>query len=234
VIPHNIEKAKVEEALDSVKLQAFRNRLTKGLSGGEKRRLSIAIAMIGDVPLVFLDEPTTGLDPEVRRNIWEIIAQAKAHKKTILLTTHSMEEADMLSTRIGIMSQGVLRCVGTPLHLKRRYGRGFKLTITFKKGCPEATNLESRNIALENIESLLPKGQYKLLEQGGVMGSVTYEFDDHADAKDTKSGGTISNLLEKMESIKEKLNIEDWGISQTSLEEVFLNIVKDEDADATK
>ena len=153
------EKQQVKKAIEDVNLGAFRSRLSKGLSGGEKRRLSIAIALLGDVPLAFLDEPTTGLDPEVRRTIWNIIQSSKA-EKTIILTTHSMEEADLLSSRIGIMAKGVLRCVGTPLHLKRRYGRGFKLTISFRKDAEIAQDdvsqkpKQDRSEALRIIEGL--------------------------------------------------------------------------------
>jgi ABC-type multidrug transport system ATPase subunit len=94
------EKMEVTKSLKTVSLGPFKDRLSKGLSGGEKRRLSIAIALVGDPKVVFLDEPTTGLDPEVRRLIWNIINEARAGK-TIVLTTHSMEEAEVLCQRIG-------------------------------------------------------------------------------------------------------------------------------------
>lgn len=166
------ESQTVLKAIEDVNLMKFKNRLSKGLSGGEKRRLSIAIALLGDVPVAFLDEPTTGLDPEVRRTIWNIIQTAKSGK-TIILTTHSMEEADLLSSRIGIMAKGVLRCVGTPLHLKRRYGRGFKLTISFRKDndqlveSNEKADLKRAN-ALKTIEGLLPSDAWRKVEQGNV------------------------------------------------------------------
>jgi ABC-type multidrug transport system ATPase subunit len=122
------ESKALDIALKKVRLEPFRNRLTKTLSGGEKRRLSIAIALIGNPSVAFLDEPTTGLDPEVRRLIWNIIQTAKAGR-TIVLTTHSMEEAEVLCNRIGIMAKGTLRCLGPQLRLKEIYGRGFKLSF---------------------------------------------------------------------------------------------------------
>ena len=92
---------------------------TAHLSGGQKRRLSIAIALIGKPSIVFLDEPTTGLDPETRRNIWDILMrERKEQGRTIVLTTHSMDEADALCNRIGIMSKGCMRCLGSQTHLK--------------------------------------------------------------------------------------------------------------------
>jgi len=137
VSPKN-EKDAVKRALETVSLTRFKNRLSKGLSGGEKRRLSIAISLIGDAKVIFLDEPTvnilkiisskfilrniyfiffffsllqTGLDPEVRRLIWDIINKARKGR-TMILTTHSMEEAEVLCQRIGIMAKGTVRCLG--------------------------------------------------------------------------------------------------------------------------
>lgn len=105
------EKRAVHEALSQVSLLNFQDRLTKNLSGGEKRRVSIAIALLGNPKVIFFDEPTTGLDPEVRRLIWDIIQRSRIGK-TIVLTTHSMEEAEALCQRIGIMAKGTLRCFG--------------------------------------------------------------------------------------------------------------------------
>jgi len=76
-----------------------------------KRRLSIAIALVGDPKIVFLDEPSTGLDPENRRSLWDILVESRG-KRAMVLTTHSMEEADILCNRIGIVTQGVLKCIG--------------------------------------------------------------------------------------------------------------------------
>jgi ABC-type multidrug transport system ATPase subunit len=79
-----------------------------------KRRLSIAIALVADPKIVFLDEPTTGLDPETRRQLWNILQECRNDsRRALVLTTHSMEEADVLCNRIGIVSDGVLRCIGT-------------------------------------------------------------------------------------------------------------------------
>lgn len=94
-----------------VHLERFASLKTKELSGGMKRRLSVAISLVGDPKIVFLDEPSTGLDPENRRHLWEIISKCR-EKRAMMLTTHSMEEADVLCNRIGIVANGVLRCIG--------------------------------------------------------------------------------------------------------------------------
>lgn len=99
-----------------------------------KRRLSIAISLVANPQIVFLDEPTTGLDPETRRGLWNILQDCKNDKKrAILLTTHSMEEADVLCSRIGIVNNGVLRCIGTQNRLKSLYGGGYHLFVNCQK-----------------------------------------------------------------------------------------------------
>jgi len=203
----------VEESMASVGLENFKHNLVSGLSGGEKRRLSIAIALVGDPKLVFLDEPTTGLDPDVRRLIWGILNEI-SHNRTIIITTHSMEEAEVLCHRIGIMSHGTLRCCATQLRLKELYGSGFKLSYS---------NQPEKYKELKSfITELLPEG-YKAVRD--LASTSIYEF--------IPTKGLISKLFEELENNKEKYGITDWGISQSSLEEVFLSIISDDDADAS-
>ncbi|MFL5243338.1 MAG: ATP-binding cassette domain-containing protein [Gemmataceae bacterium] len=92
------------------------------LSGGQKQRLAVACALVGDPELVFLDEPTMGLDPHARRQLWEIVRQFKAHGRTVLLTTHYMDEAERLCDRIAIVDQGKVIALGTPAELIARLG----------------------------------------------------------------------------------------------------------------
>uniref|UniRef100_M4D8W8 ABC transporter domain-containing protein n=1 Tax=Brassica campestris TaxID=3711 RepID=M4D8W8_BRACM len=119
-----------EKLLADVKLTGAAKIRAGSYSGGMKRRLSVAIALIGDPKLVFLDEPTTGMDPITRRHVWDIIQKSKKGR-AIILTTHSMEEADILGDRIGIMAKGRLRCIGTSIRLKSRFGTGFITTVSF-------------------------------------------------------------------------------------------------------
>lgn len=98
------------------------------LSGGMKRKLSIAIAFIGNSTTVILDEPTAGVDPFARRAIWDLILKYKPGR-TIVLSTHHLDEADLLSDRLAIISSGELQCIGTTMYLKRKYGEGYNLII---------------------------------------------------------------------------------------------------------
>lgn len=102
-------------------------------SGGMKRRLSVAISSIGDPRIIFLDEPTTGMDPVSRRDVWNLIQKLKRNK-IIILTTHAMEEADILSDRLAIVCDGKLKCVGTPLYLKNSYGDGYRISLVCEPG----------------------------------------------------------------------------------------------------
>jgi ATP-binding cassette subfamily A (ABC1) protein 3 len=105
-------------------LKRYENVCSKALSGGNKRKLSVAIAMLGNPPIVFLDEPSTGMDPEARRFMWDVISRITTRRKlsSIILTTHSMEEAEALATKMGIMVHGELHCMGTIQHIKNKFG----------------------------------------------------------------------------------------------------------------
>ncbi|KAF0724492.1 hypothetical protein AaE_009782 [Aphanomyces astaci] len=121
----------VKDKMDQMNLNDFEDKLAGTLSGGNKRKLSVAIALIGSPPIIFLDEPSTGMDPVSRRFMWDVIADISTRSKesTILLTTHSMEECEALCTRVGIMVGGRLRCVGSIQHLKNRFGDGLMMHI---------------------------------------------------------------------------------------------------------
>ena len=114
------------------------------LSGGQQQRLALALAVINDPQIVLLDEPTTGLDPQARRGIWAIIRRMQAEGRTVLLTTHSMEEAQELCDRIGIVDAGKLIALDTPLELIRRYAP----PLTPEEAARRAPNLEDVFLAL--------------------------------------------------------------------------------------
>jgi ABC-2 type transport system ATP-binding protein len=112
-----------EEAIRVVQLEEKRDARVGTLSGGQKQRLALACALVGDPDLLFLDEPTTGLDPQARRQLWELIEEFKAAGRTILLTTHYMEEAERLCGRVAIMDHGKIIAQGTPRELIASIGR---------------------------------------------------------------------------------------------------------------
>lgn len=109
----------IDQLIENMLLTEKRKDRVKGLSGGQKQRLAIALALIHDPSIVFLDEPTTGLDPQARRTLWDIVLRLKEEGKTVILSTHYMDEAHVLCDRIGIMDQGELIALDTPANLVR-------------------------------------------------------------------------------------------------------------------
>src|SRR5204862_1085914 len=112
----------LEELLDIVELGDERSTRVRKLSGGQRRRLDFALALAGDPDLIFLDEPTTGFDPEARRRCWTAIENLRSLGKTIVLTTHYLDEAERLADRVAILDGGRIRATGTPEQLARRSG----------------------------------------------------------------------------------------------------------------
>lgn len=119
------------EVLERLSIMNKKNSIVRTLSGGQKRKLQLLIALAGDIKLVLLDEPSSGMDPTARKDTWDLI---KSHSKgkIMILTTHYMDEAEVLGDRIGIMSKGQLKVCGSPLFLKNKYGLGTLLEISMK------------------------------------------------------------------------------------------------------
>jgi ABC-2 type transport system ATP-binding protein len=126
-------RRKPEELLTRFGLEEKRNAFYSQLSGGQKQRLALAIALVNDPKVLFLDEPTAGLDPQVRREIYDIIEELKAQKKTIVLTTHYIEEAERLCDRVAIVDHGKVIAEGTPRELKQRSGDTTRVEVRLAK-----------------------------------------------------------------------------------------------------
>lgn len=197
--------------LEKVKLNEVRNKLVETFSGGMKRRLSVAIAFIGNPRIVYLDEPTTGMDPISRRYVWDMIDEAK-RKRVVILTTHSMEEADILGDRIGIMTRGELRCIGSGLRLKRKFGSGFKLSISIK----EKKNTNEKYSKLKDIMSSIMKIDIKCEETDSYIHFLI--------PKDYEN--EIKNIINVLKNKKNNFVVQDIQISLTPLEEVFLKVTQ--------
>lgn len=130
-IPKERRNQLVDRAITQLDLIDSCKKLAGTLSGGNKRKLSVAMAIIGNPPIILLDEPSAGMDPEARRKMWQVVEQIASDKTSaVVLTTHSMEEAEALSTKMGIMVKGgTFKCFGTSQHIKDKFGTGFVIEI---------------------------------------------------------------------------------------------------------
>jgi ABC-2 type transport system ATP-binding protein len=192
------DKMRVAELLGRFGLVEKRTAFYSQLSGGQKQRLALAMALVNDPQVVFLDEPTAGLDPQVRREIYDIIEELKKEKKTILITTHYIEEAEKLCDRVAIVDHGQVIALGTPRELKQRSGSVTRITVRMAK--PET------NGALGKLE--------------GVTECRT-EADDYL-LYSTRVPRTIVALVKHLEEQNNELvSLE---ISAPSLEDIFLEL----------
>lgn len=114
---------------DELNFTKHLDKITKAYSGGNKRKLSTAIALLGNPSCVYLDEPTSGMDPGAKRQLWDVICKVRKQGKSIILTSHSMEECEALCSRLAIMVNGEFKCLGSTQHLKNKFSEGFLLTI---------------------------------------------------------------------------------------------------------
>ncbi|MFO7795270.1 MAG: ABC transporter ATP-binding protein [Promethearchaeati archaeon] len=175
------------------------------LSGGMKRRLNLIISLVHDPDILFLDEPTAGLDPQSRRLIWDYIFELKERNKSIFLTTHYMEEADILSDRLAIIDHGKIIAEGTPEHLKDTIGKGD--VLTFKIDGPTQKIKQT----IDNIRNF----EYVL--------DANYSEDDLSVRITAMDGiGRIGNFVKQFN--KNSLQIVDVGVLGNSLENVFLSL----------
>ncbi|KAF2927371.1 hypothetical protein DAI22_06g200400 [Oryza sativa Japonica Group] len=197
----------VNESLRSVNLLhgGAPDKQVRKYSGGMKRRLSVAISLIGDAKVVYMDEPSTGLDPASRKSLWDAVKQAK-RDRAIVLTTHSMEEAEVLCDRLCIMVDGSLQCIGTPKELIARYGGYYVLTMTTS---PEFEQ------EVENLARKLSPNARKVYH---LSGTQKYEL--------PKQQVRIADVFMAVENFKRRTEVQAWGLADTTMEDVFVKVAK--------
>uniref|UniRef100_A0A8C0LZ47 ABC transporter domain-containing protein n=1 Tax=Canis lupus familiaris TaxID=9615 RepID=A0A8C0LZ47_CANLF len=206
-IPERHISACVEQVLDDLLMYTFANMLVRTYSGGNKRKLSTGIALLGEPSVIFLDEPSTGMDPMARRLLWSIISRARESGKAIVITSHSMEECEALCTRLAIMVEGQFKCLGSPQHLKSKFGSGYSLRAKIRS--------DRQQEALEEFKAFV-----NLTFPGSVLedehqGMVHY----HLPGADL-SWAKVFGILEQA---KTKFMLDDYSVNQVSLEDIFLS-----------
>lgn len=193
----------VDELIERLQLTDKAKAYVQTLSGGQRQRLSIALALVNDPEVVFLDEPTTGLDPQARHNLWDVIRSIKEDGRTIVLTTHYMEEAEVLCDRVAIIDQGELIALDTPSRLVQEHAPGVKVFVT--------PPLEESEAALVEPLQSLPGVHQALTNGQGEAVAYTDSFEDTIDAliKLGKDG---------------KLSYRSLRVEASDLEDVFLEL----------
>nr|QUF59431.1 ATP-binding cassette transporter Abca3-like3 [Brachionus angularis] len=186
-----------------VDLNSELNKKSKNLSGGMKKRLNVAMALIGDSKIIIFDEPSSGVDPKNRRQLWNLLQKFKLNK-TIILSTHYMEEADSLCDRIAIMNQGELKCCGSPSYLKNVFNTGFKISIKKSQNFNE--------IIFKNIIELFDENYSIILNN---LNELKLIFKN-------QSTQLLIGFLINIEKNKYLIGIESYSISSIQIEDIFL------------
>lgn len=199
-------EAEATKMAKEIGLEEKMNAPSKTLSGGQKRKLCLGIAFIGRSTVIFIDEATSGMDPLSRRGVWDFLLKYKKGR-TIVLTTHFMDEADFLGDRIAIISHGKLKCDGSSLYLKNRFGVGYLMTIS---KIPNACDTDS---VTKFVHGFIPEAL--ILSDAGT--ELSYRLP-------TSSIEQFVPFFRKLDEMKASLGIGFYGISVTTLEEVFLRI----------
>ncbi|KAL2089101.1 hypothetical protein ACEWY4_016000 [Coilia grayii] len=182
-------------------------------SGGNMRKLSTAMALIGGPPVVFLDEPTTGMDPKARRALWNCIHSIIKEGRSVVLTSHSMEECEALCTRMAIMVNGRFRCLGSVQHLKNRFGDGYTIVLRVGGTEPQLPPV------MDFIQSEFPGAHLKEKHRNMLQYQLPSAL------------SSLAWIFSTLAKHKLRLCIEDYSVSQTTLDQVFVNFAKDQSDD---
>ncbi|KAG7487889.1 hypothetical protein MATL_G00028350 [Megalops atlanticus] len=194
-------------------LTQYAEREAGGYSGGNKRKLSTAISLIGAPPVIFLDEPTTGMDPKAKRFLWNCILSVIKEGRAVILTSHSMEECEALCTRMAIMVNGRFRCLGSVQHLKNRFGDGYTIILRLSEPSEEPCPVDSY------IKTSFPGIELKERHHNVLQ----YQLPSHT--------CSLARVFDILCNNSEELGIADYSVSQTTLDQVFVNFAKDQSDD---
>ncbi|XP_039297783.1 ATP-binding cassette sub-family A member 2 [Nilaparvata lugens] len=202
----------VDSYLKGLKMKSHADKESQYCSGGTRRKLSFAIAMIGDPSVILLDEPSTGMDPSSKRFLWDSILASFKGKKGAILSTHLMDEADALCSRVGIMMYGNLKCIGSIQHLKNLYGAGYSLEVKLK-------NAKNITATVAERHDLLKIFVFDLFSQANLEEC----FEERLIFRIPQAGvASLAESFRQLEQAKIELDIEEYSFSQTTLEQVFL------------
>ncbi|KAK4029566.1 hypothetical protein OUZ56_022545 [Daphnia magna] len=205
-VPKQYINKLVNDKLRKLSLLPYKDRCAGTYSGGNKRKLSTAIALVGNPAVVFLDEPSSGMDPRARRSLWQAVIDAVNDSRSVLLTSHSMEECQVLCTRLAIMVNGTLRCLGSAQHLKNKFGDGYMINVRCE--------VETISEVLQCVESLIPEARLRERRSRQLIWHVQPNLLQ------------ISTLFQRMEDARTATPMVDYSITQTTLDDVFVRFAR--------
>jgi ABC-type multidrug transport system ATPase subunit len=245
-VPEAELRGKVDQLLSRLGLdQNAAVKLAGKYSGGMKRKLSLGIALIGHSPVLFLDEPSAAVDAGAKRHLWKVI-EKRGPDQTVILTTHSMEEAEALCDRLAIQVQGQLRCLGTSAHLKRRYSSGYQLELIMRSGGStepaqgqgppppgtpgdtDATPQRIKSFADGPSEKVMTFVREQVSAGAKLLENVANHYLFQLPPRGEEGGVALSHVFRVVESQKEALGIQNFSVTQPSLEQVFLRFAKEQ------
>ncbi|XP_067637687.1 phospholipid-transporting ATPase ABCA3 isoform X2 [Eurosta solidaginis] len=225
----------IEDLAKSFGFTKYLDKPTMTYSGGNKRKLSTAIAVIGSPSVIYLDEPTTGMDPAARRQLWNMVCRIRDSGKSMVLTSHSMEECEALCTRLAIMVNGEFKCIGSTQHLKNKFSKGLILKIKVRRAA-DMRRESARSPSIRSVRMELTAANMKMKHDiNAVKEFVDQKFPQAILQEEYQGIITFyiplssikwSIIFGLMENYRNSLNIEDYSISQTTLEEIFLEFAK--------
>nr|XP_020755556.1 LOW QUALITY PROTEIN: ATP-binding cassette sub-family A member 13 [Odocoileus virginianus texanus] len=213
---HQKLREQVHRTLQDVGLTPHQHQQARVLSGGTRRKLSIGIAFLGASGTVVLDEPTSGVDPCSRRGIWDILLKHR-RGRTIIFTTHHLDEAEALGDHVAVLQRGRLCCSGSPASLIRAHAQGLRLTLSRQPSVLEADDPKDTACATSLIQSYIPQASLR----GSSRGELSYVIPEDADR------ACFKGLFQALDLNLHQLHLTGYGLSDTTLEEVFLHLLQD-------
>jgi len=216
------QQQEVTSVLEALGILEKRGAKCETLSGGQKRRLWVATSLLGKAPLVFLDEPTSGMDPASRRELWTLLLGMKSRGRSILFTTHYLEEADLLADRKAVIAKGKVKGIGTSKELKTQFGTGYHLRIMMPRTSPASVLEQLTEVVLETVSGAT-KEEVPHVER-------TQSTDAPMEVRYTLPSDEIDffgDLFLSLEARTKELQVRDFELAATSLEEVFMKLGKE-------
>ncbi|XP_072169976.1 uncharacterized protein [Diadema setosum] len=208
-IPSKHTKQAVADITMELGMESYIKKRISTYSGGMKRSLAVAVALLGRPDIVLMDEPTTGMDPITKQRVLNSIVNVVKDNRSVILTSHSMEECEAVCTRLAIMVNGHFCCLGSPQHVRHRHGNGYSLVVRGQK-----SSKTDMPVIIETVHQKFPGAELKEHHHNMARFQLPPQ------------NTTVASIFGVMEQEQGALNLEDYSVTQTTLDDVFVNFAK--------